>query len=67
MTYDLYWLRIDDKASTKAPKAVRLTYFPGADVLPVFSADGSRVMWTSTRGGGDSQLWMADFVPPRDE
>lgn len=53
-------------AQLKAPKAVRLTYFPGADVLPVFSPDGSKVMWTSTRGGGDSQLWMADFMAPKD-
>jgi TolB protein len=67
--YDLYWLRIDDAQAPipKKAKAVRLTFFPGADVLPVFSADGSKVMWTSTRSGGDSQLWMADFVPPREE
>jgi Tol biopolymer transport system component len=68
--YDLYWMRVDDdgKAPTpgKPPKAVRLTYFPGGDVLPVFSPDGRRVMWTSTRDG-DSQLWMADFVPPADD
>lgn len=56
--YDLYWRDVDDKATP-----VRLTYFPGADVLPVFSPDGTRVMWTSTRGG-DSQLWTADFVRP---
>jgi TolB protein len=62
--YDLYWLRIDDDAKKHRP--VRLTHFPGADVLPVFSTDGRRVMWTSTRGGGDSQLWVADFVPPND-
>jgi TolB protein len=61
--YDLYWLRADAKS---AAKAVRLTYFPGADVLPVFSSDGAQVMWTSTRGG-DSQLWMADFVRPKAE
>jgi Tol biopolymer transport system component len=65
--YDLYWMRIDDAAasgSRAAPRAVRLTFFPGADVLPVFSPDGSKVMWTSTRSG-DSQLWIADFVPPK--
>src|SRR5438270_639526 len=59
--YDLYWLRIDDQATAKPHAAVRLTYYPGADVLPVFSPDGTKVMWTSTRGGGDSQLWVADF------
>jgi Tol biopolymer transport system component len=58
--YDLYWMNID------TGKKVRLTYAPGADVLPVFSPDGGRVMWTSTRGGGDSQLWISDFTPPGD-
>jgi len=59
--YDLYWMNID--AGTK----VRLTFAPGADVLPVFSPDGKRLMWTSTRDGRQlSQLWMADFVPPQE-
>jgi Tol biopolymer transport system component len=57
--YDLYWRSVDDTA-----QPVRLTFFPGADVLPVFSPDGAKVMWTSTRAG-DSQLWMADFVRPK--
>ena len=57
--YDLYWRSVDDGA-----QPVRLTFFPGADVLPVFSPDGTQVMWTSTRGGGDSQLWRAEFVRP---
>jgi Tol biopolymer transport system component len=60
--YDLYWMDVD--SGTK----VRLTYAPGADVLPVFSPDGKRLMWTSTRDGRQpSQLWMADFVPPADK
>jgi TolB protein len=63
--YDLYWLRIDGDPADKKANPVRLTYHPGGDVLPVWSADGTKVMWTSTRGG-DSQLWIADFVPPRD-
>ena len=46
---------------------VRITFSPGADVLPVFSPDGSRVMWTSTRDGINSQLWTADFTPPKDD
>ena len=59
--YDLYWMNVDNG------KKVRLTYAPGADVLPVFSADGKRLMWTSTRDGRQpSQLWMADFVPPKE-
>src|SRR5262249_38713526 len=59
--YDLYWMNIE------TGKTVRLTYAPGADVLPVFSPDGKKLMWTSTRDGRQpAQLWMADFVPPEE-
>lgn len=58
--YDLYWMDIDSK------KTVRLTFSPGQDVLPVFSPDGKRVMWTSSRDGNpSSQLYLADFEAPR--
>jgi Tol biopolymer transport system component len=60
--YDLWWMNVD------TGKKVRLTYAPGADVLPVFSADGSKLMWTSTREGKQpAQLYIADFVPPKDD
>jgi Tol biopolymer transport system component len=59
--YDLYWMDVETK------KRVRLTYFPGADLLPAFSPDGTKLMWTSTRDAQhSSQLYMADFVPPKD-
>jgi TolB protein len=59
--YDLYWMNTD------TGKKVRITHFPGADVLPVFSPDGKRLMWTSTRSDGrSSQLYIADFTPPKD-
>jgi TolB protein len=59
--YDLYWMNLD------TGKTTRITFAPGQDVLPVFSADGSKVMWTSTRDGRQpSQLYMADFTPPKD-
>lgn len=66
--YDLYWLKVEDdaKPGQPRPKPVRLTYHPTADVLPVFSADGKRIMWTSNRDGS-SQLYIADFEPPKDE
>ena len=49
-------------------KKARLTHAPGADVLPVFSPDGRKLMWTSARDRQRaSQLWIADFMPPRDE
>ena len=59
--YDLYWMDID------TGKKVRITYAPGADVLPVFSPDYKKLMWTSTRDGRQpAQLWIADFTPPNE-
>jgi TolB protein len=46
-------------------KTTRLTHAPGQDVLPVFSPDYSKVMWTSSRDGRMApQLFIADFSPP---
>lgn len=58
--YDLYWLDVD------TGKEVRVTHAPGADVLPAFDRTGKRLLWTSTRDGrSPSQLYLADFVPPK--
>jgi Tol biopolymer transport system component len=58
--YDLYWLDVDTGKETRIPHA------PGADVLPVFNADGTKLMWTSTRDGRQpSQIYIADFTPPK--
>ncbi len=47
---------------------VRLTYTDGFDGLPVVSPDGKKLMWTSTRADGKSQVFLADlFLPPNDE
>lgn len=56
-----------------APMAepIRVTHASGFDGLPVFSKDGSLMMWTSQRGGPwdsasgrpSSQLWIAKFQP----
>lgn len=60
--YDLYWMDID------TGKKTRITFAPGADVLPVFSPDYSKVMWTSSRDGRQPpQLWMAEFMAPKGE
>lgn len=57
--YDVYWMDIDTR------KAIRLTFAPGQDVLPVFSPDGKRLMWTSSRDGrSPPQLYIADFISP---
>jgi Tol biopolymer transport system component len=45
-------------------ESIRLTTTSCADILPVFSPDGTKVMWTSTRVGGISQLFIADFTLP---
>jgi TolB protein len=60
--YDLYWMNVDTKKKT------RLTFAPGADVLPVPSPDGTRLLWTSTRDGRQpSQIYLADFTPPKQD
>jgi hypothetical protein len=44
---------------------LRVTHASGADVLPAFSADGRRMIWTSKRGPeNSSQVWIADFALP---
>jgi TolB protein len=59
--YDLWWMDLE------TGKTTRLSYAPGADVLPVFSPDCMKIMWTSTRDGRQpAQLFMADFIPPKD-
>ncbi len=59
--YDLYWMNIETK------KVTRLTFAPGQDVLPVFSPDYTKVMWTSSRDGrSPTQLYIADFTPPKE-
>ncbi len=55
----LYWMNIE------TGKKTRITFAPGQDVLPVFSPDYKKVMWTSTRDGQQpAQLWIADFEAP---
>ena len=57
--YDIYWMEV------ATGKKTRLTFAPGADVLPVFSPDGKQMVWTSNRDGRQpSQVWIADFVAP---
>jgi Tol biopolymer transport system component len=64
--YDL-WLakyEVKDGKFTLGP-TTRVTDYAGADVLPVFSPDGQRLMWTSTRTDDQSsQLFIAEFRLP---
>ena len=61
--YDLWLLNVE------TGKTTRITFAPGADVLPVFSPDGKKLMWTSTRDGRlpGAQLFIADFLMPGEE
>jgi Tol biopolymer transport system component len=47
----------------KGGEVTRITDHAAADVLPVFSPDGTKLMWTATKRGGDdaAQLWIADW------
>jgi TolB protein len=65
---DLKALRSGAKTANQLKRA-RITQADGADVLPVFSPDGRRMMWTSQRGPkaegegrSSSQLWIADVT-----
>jgi TolB protein len=64
--YDLWLMRYEERDGRIVPGQVtRITDHPAADVLPVFSPDGSQLMWTSTRtADGSSQLFLADFRLP---
>ncbi|MBY0460502.1 MAG: biopolymer transporter Tol [Gemmataceae bacterium] len=58
--YDLYWM------DTDSGKKTRITFAPGQDVLPVFSPDYTKVMWTASRDGNrGAQLYLADFTAPK--
>ena len=63
--YDLWIARYETgDGGFRTGSPVRLTDHPSADVLPAFSADGSLLMWTASRGGeggraAASQLWVS--------
>jgi tricorn protease-like protein len=47
----------------KAGKVEQITFEPAHDVLPVFSPDGKKMMWTSTRTPDkSSHLFIADWI-----
>ncbi|MHB8865628.1 MAG: TolB family protein [Pirellulaceae bacterium] len=64
--YDLFVMPYQVVDGKFVPGEVtRITDSPAADVLPVFSPDGGRLMWTSTRtADGTSQLFIADVQLP---
>lgn len=64
--YDLWLMPYSiENGQFTGGRPVRITDHPSADVLPVFSPDGKKLMWTSNRGPqGTSQLWITDFTIP---
>ncbi|MEX2286497.1 MAG: biopolymer transporter Tol [Planctomycetaceae bacterium] len=63
-SYELFTMDIAyDDATFKGGEVKQITLHPKADVLPVFSPDGKKLMWTSTRTADEtSQLWIADWL-----
>jgi TolB protein len=63
-TYNLFTMEVEyDDESFRGGEVRQITFAPSADILPVFSPDGKKLMWTSTRTeGGSSQLWIADWL-----
>lgn len=74
--YEVFSIAVDRDGLKKGEKPAtpeRVTFAPGADVLPVFSADGKLMMWTSQRGPKfedeqkpSSQLWVAEWIDPKE-
>ncbi len=56
--YELYLLH------TKTKEQVRLTNSSSFDGLPVFDKTGEKILWTSKRGDGTCQIFLADFIMP---
>ncbi|MBX7165595.1 MAG: biopolymer transporter Tol [Pirellulales bacterium] len=64
--YDLWLMRYAERDGQLDPGPItRVTDNPAADVLPVFSPDGAKLMWTSSRTDDhSSQLFIGDFTLP---
>lgn len=64
--YDLWLMQYKLLDGRMAPGPIRrITDHTAADVLPVFSPDGKKLMWTSNRTADhSSQLFIADFRLP---
>ncbi len=62
--FHLFTMEIDiNGSSLKGGKVEQITHESVQDVLPVFSPDGKKLMWTSTRTADkSSQLFIADWV-----
>ena len=66
--FQLYTMEIEtDDTTFKGGEVEQITDGDGADILPVFSPDGKKLMWTSTRTEDRSaQLFIADWLWERE-
>jgi Tol biopolymer transport system component len=66
--YDLWLMKYEVSGGKfRKLKEWRITDNAGGDVLPVFSPDGKKLMWTSTRATPrEGQLFIADFKLPEE-
>ncbi|MEK6238332.1 MAG: biopolymer transporter Tol, partial [Planctomycetales bacterium] len=66
--FDLYLMKYEiQDGKFVGGKVQRVTDAPTFDLLPVFSPDGKKLMWTSGRSQDHtSQLYLADFVLPKE-
>ncbi|RMG08765.1 MAG: M20/M25/M40 family metallo-hydrolase [Planctomycetota bacterium] len=60
--FDLYLVKADGSG-----REVQLTTHHAFDGLPTFDPSGERLLWTSKRGGKDSQVFLASFTMPPDD
>lgn len=62
--FQLYTMEIEsDDNSFKGGKVTQITDSKSTSILPVFSPDGTKLMWTATRGEDkSSQLWIGDWL-----
>lgn len=67
--FDIYSMQLNvEGQKVSAGEVERITFHEKADVLPVFSPDGKKLMWTSSRTkDGSSQLWIADWKKTAEE
>jgi TolB protein len=62
--FNLFTMELSEsEGKLKGGAVTQITHSTSANVLPVFSPDGRKLMWTSTRTpDGSSQLWIADWL-----
>lgn len=67
--YEVFAMPFDARYPERRHAPVRITHADGFDGLPVFSPDGTLMMWTAQRGDDltnkgrpSSQLWLAEVV-----